>query len=116
MRPAWVEVDVSAIEDNVRAIKRYVGRQTAVLAVVKAEAYGHGLVPSAQAALAGGADLLGVAIPEEAAALRGAGVSAPVLIMGCTLPAQAEQVVSLRASSVISYPETAPPRIAPACT
>ncbi len=45
MRPAWVEVDVTAIRDNVRAIKDFVGAGTGVLAVVKADGYGHGLIP-----------------------------------------------------------------------
>ncbi len=105
MRPAWVEVDVTAIRDNVRAIDTFVGTRTGVLAVVKADGYGHGLVPSAQAALQGGAEMLGVAIPEEAQRLREAGITAPVLIMGCSLPHQAEQIIDLEASAVASYPE-----------
>lgn len=105
MRPAWVEVDLAAIRDNVRAVASFVGPRIEVLAVVKADAYGHGLVPAAQATLVGGAAMLGVAIPEEAAALREAGINAPILIMGCTLPHQAEQIFALRASAVVSYPE-----------
>jgi alanine racemase len=103
MRPAWVEVDLAAIRANARALAEFVGPQVAMLAVVKADAYGHGLLPAAQAALAGGAHLLGVAIPEEVAALRQAGITAPTLIMGCCLPAQAEQVVGLQAAVVVSY-------------
>lgn len=107
MRPAWVEVDVSAIRDNVAAIKRYVGPRTEVLGVVKADAYGHGLLPAARAALAGGATLLGVAIPEEVALLREAGIETPTLIIGCSFPEQADEVVGLGASLVVSYPEAA---------
>jgi alanine racemase len=107
VRPAWVEVDVDAIEANVRAIRGFVGARTDVLAVVKADAYGHGLVPAARAALAGGAAMLGVAIPEEVACLRDAGIDAPVLIMGCVLPHQAEEIIALDASAVVSYPEAA---------
>ncbi len=73
MRPAWVEVDVTAIRDNVRTIGSYVGAGVGVLAVVKADGYGHGLIPAARAALDGGAMMLAVAIPEEVAALRAAG-------------------------------------------
>lgn len=107
MRPAWVEVDVSAIRDNVAAINTYVGTGTDVLAVVKADAYGHGLIPAARAALEGGATMLGVAIPEEVARLREAGITTPTLVIGCSFPEQAEEAVTLGASSVVSYPEAA---------
>jgi alanine racemase len=76
--PAVVTVDLDAISDNVRVLRERAG-SAAVMAVVKADAYGHGLVPSALAALSGGAAALGVAQPTEALALRAAGVEAPVL-------------------------------------
>ncbi len=76
--PARVTVDLDAIAGNVRTLRELVGG-TELMAVVKADAYGHGLVPSARAALAGGACALGVAQPSEALALREAGVDAPVL-------------------------------------
>jgi len=107
VRPAWVEVDVTAIRDNISAIKQYVGPTTGVIAVVKADAYGHGLVPVARAALQGGATMLAVAIPEEVAQLRAAGIAVPVLIMGCSLPDQAETIIDLDASAVVSYPAAA---------
>ncbi len=107
MRPAWVEVDVAAIRENVSTIKDFVGPQTGVIAVIKADGYGHGLVPSARAALAGGATMLGVAIPEEVQLLRAAGIDAPALILGVCLPEQAEMVVRLGASAVVSYPAAA---------
>ncbi len=71
-------IDLAAISANVRALDAVAG-QAQVMAVVKADGYGHGLVPSARAALAGGAAWLGVAFLEEALALRAAGVEAPVL-------------------------------------
>jgi alanine racemase len=74
----WVEVDLDAIADNVRALRERSG-PAALMAVVKADAYGHGLVPAAKAALAGGATWLGVAQLAEAKALRAAGIAAPVL-------------------------------------
>lgn len=107
MRAAWIEVDVRAIRENVHGITQFVGSQTAVMAVVKADGYGHGLVPVARAALEGGAAMLAVAIPEEVACLRAAGITVPTLIMGCCLPDQAEDVVALGASAVVSYPESA---------
>ncbi len=77
--PARAElvVDLDAIAENTAALRARVDRP--LMAVVKADGYGHGLVPSARAALAGGADALGVAVVEEALALRAAGVTAPLL-------------------------------------
>lgn len=75
--PARVEIDLAAIRDNVRHLRERAGAE--LMAVVKADAYGHGLVPSARAALEGGACSLGVAQPSEAVRLREAGVTAPVL-------------------------------------
>jgi alanine racemase len=75
---AEARVDLDAIAANVRLLdERSPGAD--VMAVVKADAYGHGLIPSARAALAGGAGWLGVALPEEALALRAAGITAPLL-------------------------------------
>ncbi|MCW2606470.1 MAG: alanine racemase [Frankiales bacterium] len=71
-------VELGAITANVQALAGLAG-SAQVMAVVKADGYGHGLVPSARAALAGGASWLGVAFLEEALALRGAGVGAPLL-------------------------------------
>ena len=78
VHPAWATIDLSAIEHNVAELRRRAG-SAALMAVVKADAYGHGLVPSARAALRGGADWLGVAQMSEALALRAAGVDAPLL-------------------------------------
>jgi alanine racemase len=74
---AEVVVDLDVIAANTAALRERVGRP--LMAVVKADGYGHGLVPAARAALAGGADALGVAVLEEALALRAAGVAAPLL-------------------------------------
>jgi alanine racemase len=75
---AWLTVDASAIRDNVAELVRR-SAPAQVMAVVKGDAYGHGLVTAARAALAGGASWLGVAQLEEALALREAGIDAPVL-------------------------------------
>ncbi|RFU23406.1 alanine racemase [Geodermatophilus marinus] len=74
---AEVVVDLDAIAANTAVLRERVGRP--LMAVVKADGYGHGMVPAARAALAGGADALGVAVVEEALALRAAGITAPVL-------------------------------------
>jgi alanine racemase len=70
-------IDLTAIQGNVATMKA--GTSAEVMAVVKADGYGHGLVPSARAALAGGATWLGTAIVDEALALRAAGITVPVL-------------------------------------
>lgn len=75
---AWVSIDLDAIRDNVAELVRRAA-PSQVLAVVKADAYGHGLVDSARAALAGGASWLGVAQLAEALRLREAGITAPLL-------------------------------------
>ncbi|WP_430780490.1 alanine racemase [Actinoplanes sp. G11-F43] len=77
MWQAEVRVDLDAIRDNVATLRARTSAE--VLVAVKADGYGHGLVPSARAALAGGATWLGVAALDEALALRRAGVEAPVL-------------------------------------
>ncbi|MEX0588838.1 MAG: alanine racemase [Cyanobium sp.] len=79
---AWVEVDTAAITANARSLKRRIGASTSLMAVVKADGYGHGSVPVARAALVGGASQCGVATLAEGIELRRAGIEAPILIMG----------------------------------
>ncbi|MDQ7841284.1 MAG: alanine racemase [bacterium] len=78
----WVTVDLDAVAHNVRAIRSLLPGKTAFMAVVKADAYGHGLVPVAEAALSSGASWVGVMTPGEAAELLAAGVRARILILG----------------------------------
>lgn len=77
-RPTWAEVDLGAIRHNVATLKP---DGVELMAVVKANAYGHGDVPVAEAALASGASWLGVALVEEGVALRNAGIDAPILVL-----------------------------------
>lgn len=79
-RPAWAEIDLAAVSVNVDRLKQQAAAGL-LMAVVKADGYGHGLVPSAHAALAGGADWLAVALVEEGETLRQAGITAPVLVL-----------------------------------
>ena len=81
-RPCWADVDLAAFRRNWRLLKRLLADRTAILAVVKANAYGHGLLPLAKAAVEEGAAYLGVSSLEEGIALRDAGITAPVLILG----------------------------------
>ena len=81
----WAEVDLGAIRHNVRTLKRRAGG-TLFMAVVKADAYGHGAVPVARATLEAGADSLAVVTAEEGADLRRAGIDAPILVFTDLLP------------------------------
>ncbi len=94
MRPTQVKVDLAAIAANVTLAGRLAGSKTGVMAVVKADAYGHGAVPVARTALDAGATWLGVAIPEEAVPLRAAGIGCRILVLGPIPPEQADLVVS----------------------
>jgi len=77
-RPTVVEIDLDAVRHNVGLIKP---EEAELMAVVKADGYGHGAVPVARATLEGGASRLGVALVEEGLALREAGIAAPILVM-----------------------------------
>src|ERR1035438_7767487 len=79
-RRAWAEVDLDAISSNAGVLKA-VASPAALCAVVKADGYGHGAVPVASAALAGGATSLGVALVEEGVVLREAGLEVPILLL-----------------------------------
>jgi alanine racemase len=79
LRPAWAEVDLDAIRHNAAEVVRVTGAR--LCAVVKADGYAHGALPVARAALEGGASWLAVALVEEAAALRGEGIDAPILVL-----------------------------------
>lgn len=93
LRPAWVEVDLDAVRANTRALVE-VARPAALLAVVKADGYGHGAVPVARAAVEAGASWLGVALVEEGMALRAAGIETRVLLLSEPPPAAAGAVVA----------------------
>ncbi len=92
-RPTRAEIDLGALKENVRGLKNHIGEKTELLAVVKANAYGHGAPAVARAALEAGAGRLGVACPDEGVELRSAGIQAPVLVLGYTSPAEAPKAV-----------------------
>ena len=80
----WAEVDVTALEDNTRALKGFAGERCLLMAMVKANGYGHGILTAARAALTGGADWLGVSSITEELQLRDAGLKVPILNVGWT--------------------------------
>jgi alanine racemase len=92
----WITVDLNAIENNISFLATQTG--VPIMAVVKANAYGHGIIPVSRAALRGGAEWLGVARVEEALELRNAKITCPILVMGYT----PESSLSEAASSDIS--------------
>jgi len=89
----WAEVDLKAIAHNVRALRRITDPHARLMAVVKADAYGHGVLEVTRQALENGADVLAVARLHEAVKLRKAGVMVPILIFGYTPPADAKKLV-----------------------
>ena len=88
-RPTWAEVDLDALEANLAAVRAHLG-PTQVLAVVKANAYGHGAVEVSRVLEQKGVDCLGVALPEEGLELRCAGIGSPIVVLGGFAPAQAD--------------------------
>jgi len=93
MRPTYIEIDLSAIRRNLEEVRQAVGPERRILAPVKANAYGHGMLQVARTALEAGASMLGVAYLDEAVALRQAGIGAPILIFGSELPENAPEIV-----------------------
>ncbi len=111
-RPLWAEIDLSAIKHNVREARKVTGKQVEIMAVVKANAYGHGAVQVSRAACEAGATRLGIALPEEGAQLREAGITQPILILSepsiDTIPLVLENdlaatVFSLKLAQALSY-------------
>jgi alanine racemase len=103
----WVEVDLGRIAANVDTLRRRLPEGTGILMTVKADAYGHGLVPVARAAMRAGVWGLGVAALSEAAALRDAGIEGAIVCLMPTLPEEAERVVALGVTPAISFWEQA---------
>ena len=103
-RPTWAEIDLLALAANLRAIRNRVGARP-ILAVVKANAYGHGAAGIARALVRDGVERLGVAIPEEGIELRQAGVSAPILVLGGFAPEQADLLLQHRLVPAVFRPD-----------
>jgi alanine racemase len=95
MRPAWVEIDLDALASNARAMRGMIGPDCFFFAVVKGDGYGIGTVEAGRVLADAGADGLALGDPADAAALRGAGLTLPILLYATTLPEQAAEVASL---------------------
>jgi alanine racemase len=103
----WAEIDLDAIARNVTAIKAFVGAGTAVIASVKANAYGHGLRPVARIALEAGATWLAVHRIQAAIALREAGITAPILLLGHIPPSGIHLILEHNITPTLVEVETA---------
>jgi alanine racemase len=106
-RPTYAEIDLAALRHNFREVRRTVIDDCAVLAVVKADAYGHGVASVAPALAAAGANLFGVALVEEGVMLRRLGLTQPVLVLGGTFPGQESDILEHGLSPVIYDLESA---------
>lgn len=102
---SWVEVSAPALRANLRLLRAPLRPKTSVLAVIKANAYGHGIVEVARICAQEGVEMLGVHSASEAIALRRAGVTGPVLVMGFLTPGQVEEAVDRDVHVLVSTRE-----------
>lgn len=93
MRPTWAEIDTEAVVSNLNEIKKIIGPDVSVLAVVKADAYGHGAVEISKTLVEAGADMLGVATVEEAMELRESGIDGKIVLLSGIQTEEAVEVV-----------------------
>ena len=100
-RRAWAEIDLSVIAQNVRSLQTHLQAPTQILAVVKADAYGHGAIEVSQTALEAGATWLGVATVAEGVQLREAHINAPTLLLCNPAPDEFEAVLHYRLTPMI---------------
>ncbi len=103
----WIDIDLPRLADNLTIVRRAIPADCLIALVVKADAYGHGLVPVARFAAQGHADWLCVATVQEGLALRDAGIPCPILVISPILPVEAEQAVFYDLRVVVERYETA---------
>lgn len=106
-RPTWVEINLNRLADNFHSIKEFVGSGIEYMAVVKADAYGHGAVPCAQALEKAGIDWFGVALPEEGLELRKNGIKSRILCLGGFWEGQENFIIENNLTPVIFQTEKA---------
>jgi alanine racemase len=105
LRGAWLTVDLGAIAANVQALRAWLPTHTRLMAVVKADAYGHGALQVARTAIAAGADWLGVATVAEGLKLRALGINHPMLLLGLLVPDAYETALAAGLDVTLSGPE-----------
>ena len=99
---AWAEIDIDALEHNLREIKKCIKKDTRIMAVVKADAYGHGVLEVAKKAIESGADYLGVAWVCEAVELREMGMTVPIMVLGNSAYREIEEIVRYDITATVS--------------
>jgi len=105
-RPTVAEIDLNALAFNFRQLQKRIPKRVKILAVVKADAYGHGAVPIARKLERLGVEYLGVAIPEEGEELRKGGVKAPILVLGGIYRGDIERIFRFKLTPVVFHKET----------
>lgn len=103
----WAEIDLAAYGHNIRALRQVIRSGAQLMAVVKANGYGHGAIEVSRIALESGADWLGVARLHEALELRGAGIEAPILIFGATPADQTDLLLAHDLTQTVFSPSMA---------
>jgi alanine racemase len=103
---SWIEIDTESVACNLRKFKGLLSENTKLLAVVKGEAYGHGMIDVARTALEAGCEWLGVFHLGEVVQLRKAGIDAPVLVLGYVPKEDIQEAVELEARITVSSTET----------
>ncbi len=106
LRPVWAEVNLAHIRHNVKSLYSLLAGKS-LLAVVKANAYGHGAGQVARTALSAGATWLGVASPEEGISLRQLGIAAPILVLGAFFPGQEQAFFDYDLTATVATEEAA---------
>ncbi|MFC7372771.1 alanine racemase [Fictibacillus iocasae] len=104
-RDTWAEVDLDRIKENITSFIRHLPAETGIMAIVKANGYGHGALQTARVALAAGAGQLGVATLDEAIALRRQGMGAPILIMNRIRPEYANLAAKMDVAVTVFHKE-----------
>ena len=98
---AWVEVDLLALHSNIAEIDGYIGHRASIMAVIKADAYGHGLIRTAQEVIEAGVAWLGIATVSEGALLREANISAPIALLSAPAEGDAQDIVRLGLTAMV---------------
>jgi len=101
-RPVWAEIRLSALAHNLRAIRKHIGRQRKILAVVKGNGYGHGGPGVARAFAKAGADWFGVTCTSEGAELREAGIRQPILVLTGFWPGEEKRLLNYRLTPTVA--------------
>ncbi|MBI5150263.1 MAG: alanine racemase, partial [Candidatus Omnitrophica bacterium] len=102
----WAQIDLNAIRHNSRVLRRLAGKAK-ILTVIKADAYGHGMLPIAKLLVREKVDFFGLSNLTEGIALRNAGITTPVLLFETTLPEQAKDIVDYKLTPTVCTYELA---------